>query len=88
VAIAYFGGVLLTALLARTPLAVPLTGRKQVPWSTLLPRRVRKPEAAPAPASAPDAAPAGTPAMAGAASPVTHSESATLAGTTPDQNGT
>ena len=27
VAIAYFGGVLLTALLARTPLAVPLTGR-------------------------------------------------------------
>src|SRR4029077_14184509 len=40
VAIAYVGGILLTALLARTPLAVPLTGRKQVPWSTLLPRRV------------------------------------------------
>ncbi len=29
----------LTALLARTPLAVPLTGRKQQPWSTLIPRR-------------------------------------------------
>jgi hypothetical protein len=39
VAIAYFGGILLTALLARTPLAVPLTGRKQQPWQTLLPRR-------------------------------------------------
>jgi peptidoglycan/LPS O-acetylase OafA/YrhL len=88
VAIAYFGGILLTALLARTPLAVPLTGRKQEPWSTLLPRRAREPEAAPAPAGASDAAPAGTPAMAGAASPVTHSESATLAGTTTDQNGT
>jgi hypothetical protein len=83
VAIAYLGGILLTALLARTPLAVPLTGRKQVPWSTLLPRRVREPEAAPASAGA-----SPTPAMAGAASPVTHSESATLAGTTTDQNGT
>ena len=31
--------ITLTALLARTPLAVPLTGRKQQPWSTLLPRR-------------------------------------------------
>ena len=39
VAIAYFGGILLTALLARTPLAVPLTGRKQQPWRTLLPQR-------------------------------------------------
>ena len=39
VATAYFGGILLTALLARTPLAVPLTGRKQEPWRTLLPRR-------------------------------------------------
>src|SRR5205823_1512293 len=39
VAIAYFGCILLTALLARTPLAVPLTGRKQQPWRTLLPRR-------------------------------------------------
>jgi peptidoglycan/LPS O-acetylase OafA/YrhL len=38
VAIAYFGSIALTALLARTPLAVPLTGRKQAPWRTLLPR--------------------------------------------------
>jgi hypothetical protein len=43
VAIAYFGGILLTALLARTPLAVPLTGRKQQPWRTLLPQRVPAP---------------------------------------------
>jgi peptidoglycan/LPS O-acetylase OafA/YrhL len=38
VAIAYFGSIALTALLARTPLAVPLTGRKRAPWHTLLPR--------------------------------------------------
>jgi surface polysaccharide O-acyltransferase-like enzyme len=31
----------LTALLARTPLAVPLTGRKQVPLSTLIPAQWR-----------------------------------------------
>src|SRR5450755_190714 len=31
--------ITLTALLARTPLAVPLTGRKQQPWPTRLPRR-------------------------------------------------
>ncbi len=90
VAIAYFGGILLTALLARTPLAVPLTGRKQEPWRTLLPRR--DPASAAAPDGAPVAAPTGTPALAGAAagaaSPVTHPESAALAGTTTDQNGT
>jgi peptidoglycan/LPS O-acetylase OafA/YrhL len=40
VAIAYFGSIALAAVLARTPLAVPLTGRKQVPWHTLLPRLV------------------------------------------------
>jgi peptidoglycan/LPS O-acetylase OafA/YrhL len=38
VAIIYFASIALTAVLARTPLAVPLTGRKQVPWHTLLPR--------------------------------------------------
>jgi hypothetical protein len=32
IAFAYFGSIALTELLARTPLAVPLTGRKQVPW--------------------------------------------------------
>jgi peptidoglycan/LPS O-acetylase OafA/YrhL len=45
--------ITLTALLARTPLAVPLTGRKQQPWSTLIPRRQR-----PAPAEAAPAKPA------------------------------
>jgi peptidoglycan/LPS O-acetylase OafA/YrhL len=85
VAIAYFGGILLTALLARTPLAVPLTGRKQQPWRTLLPQRV------PAPATAP-ARPAGAEATvlatAGAAGPATPPEPAALAGSTTDQNGT
>jgi acyltransferase-like protein len=32
VGVAYFGSIALTELLARTPLAVPLTGRKQIPW--------------------------------------------------------
>ncbi|HEY2279594.1 MAG TPA: acyltransferase, partial [Streptosporangiaceae bacterium] len=32
IAFAYLGSIALTELLARTPLAVPLTGRKQVPW--------------------------------------------------------
>jgi hypothetical protein len=58
VAIAYFGGILLTALLARTPLAVPLTGRKQEPWRTLLPRRAPAPEPVPAPAPSPEPVPA------------------------------
>jgi peptidoglycan/LPS O-acetylase OafA/YrhL len=38
VVIVYLGCVALTALLARTPLAVPLTGRGQQPWPTLRPR--------------------------------------------------
>jgi peptidoglycan/LPS O-acetylase OafA/YrhL len=37
VVIVYACASMLTSLLARTPLAVPLTGRKQVPWSTLIP---------------------------------------------------
>jgi len=45
VVIVYLGCVALTSLLARTPLAVPLTGRQQQPWATLMPRR-----AAPRPA--------------------------------------
>jgi len=36
--------IALTGLLARTPLAVPLTGRKQEPWSTLIPGRRPQPE--------------------------------------------
>jgi hypothetical protein len=95
VAIAYFGGILLTALLARTPLAVPLTGRKQQPWRTLLPQRAPTasgPGPAAAAASAPAAALEPVSARAGAsaeaASPVTPSVRAALAGTTTDQNGT
>ena len=84
VATAYFGGILLTALLARTPLAVPLTGRKQEPWRTLLPRRVPAPAASPDP----DPAPVAALATAGAAGPATPPGSAALAGTTTDQNGT
>ncbi len=42
VVIVYHSAVFLTSLLARTPLAVPLTGRKQVPWSTLIPRQWRR----------------------------------------------
>jgi peptidoglycan/LPS O-acetylase OafA/YrhL len=55
-------GILLTELLARTPLAVPLTGRAQVPWPRLRPQRRQAlgpqpattelaPELAPAPAA-------------------------------------
>jgi hypothetical protein len=39
VVIVYLGCVALTSLLARTPLAVPLTGRPQQPWATLVPWR-------------------------------------------------
>jgi peptidoglycan/LPS O-acetylase OafA/YrhL len=36
VAIVYAGSIALTAVLARTPLAVPLTGRKRATWHTFL----------------------------------------------------
>jgi hypothetical protein len=58
VAIAYFGSIALTALLARTPLAVPLTGRKREPWGTLLPRLMPGPALATAGGSAPAPEPA------------------------------
>jgi hypothetical protein len=35
VAIVFPAGIALTSVLARTPLAVPLTGRTQVPWRRL-----------------------------------------------------
>jgi peptidoglycan/LPS O-acetylase OafA/YrhL len=38
VLVVYFSCVALTSVLARTPLAVPLTGRPRQPWRTLLPR--------------------------------------------------
>ena len=71
VVIVYLGCIALTALLARTPLAVPLTGRAQQPWSTLTPRRLAADLPTPGPGSPalPDPAPA------------------TLAGVTSDQNG-
>jgi peptidoglycan/LPS O-acetylase OafA/YrhL len=55
VVIVYACGIMLTSLLARTPLAVPLTGRRQVPWSTLIPRPWRAEPAAADRAPAPRA---------------------------------
>jgi peptidoglycan/LPS O-acetylase OafA/YrhL len=59
VAIVFACGMTLTSVLARTPLAVPLTGRKQQPWSTLIPRRRAADLPTPGPGSpVPDPAPA------------------------------
>ncbi len=71
VVIVFTCGAALTSILARTPPAVPLTGRRQQPWSTLIPRRRAADLPAPGPSSPafPDPAPA------------------TLAGVTSDQNG-
>jgi peptidoglycan/LPS O-acetylase OafA/YrhL len=60
VPIVFVCGIALTSLLARTPLAVPLTGRPRQPWSTLIPPRWRpatagsRPDTAAVTASAPD----------------------------------
>ena len=43
VVIVFLLAVALTSLLARTPLAVPLTGRRQQPWATLWPRPTARP---------------------------------------------
>jgi peptidoglycan/LPS O-acetylase OafA/YrhL len=43
VVIVYLGCVALTSLLARTPLAVPLTGRQRQPWASLRPSRTATP---------------------------------------------
>jgi len=61
VLIVFACGIVLTSLLARTPLAVPLTGRTQQPWSTLIPPRWRPAEARPAPEAAAIASPAAIP---------------------------
>jgi len=58
VLIVFACGIVLTSLLARTPLAVPLTGRTQQPWSTLIPPRWRPTKARPAPDAAALPAPA------------------------------
>jgi peptidoglycan/LPS O-acetylase OafA/YrhL len=39
IAFAYFGSIVLTELLARTPLAMPVAGRKQIPWRARRPDR-------------------------------------------------
>jgi peptidoglycan/LPS O-acetylase OafA/YrhL len=77
VVVVYACSVMLTSLLARTPVAVPLTGRKQVPWSTLIPRwRIEPAAMTVADRALPDPVPSGLP------------EPATLAGTTDNQNET
>jgi hypothetical protein len=43
VVIVFLAGVALTGLLARTPLAVPLTGRQQQPWAARWPRSAAGP---------------------------------------------
>jgi peptidoglycan/LPS O-acetylase OafA/YrhL len=53
VVIVYLSAAALTALLARTPLAMPLTGRKQQPWATLLPRRAPAQQGSPSQQSRP-----------------------------------
>ena len=72
VGIVFTCGVALTSVLARTPLAIPLTGRKQQPWSTLIPRRGAPDqiyaERAPSEQARTDQAPTGHTAMAGATS--------------------
>jgi peptidoglycan/LPS O-acetylase OafA/YrhL len=94
--------IALTGLLARTPLAVPLTGRKQEPWSTLIPGR-RPVEQAPAEQAFTDQVPSDQapaadqphpePMMADSPAPIPSfpdlpfPEPATLVGTTRDKNG-
>jgi peptidoglycan/LPS O-acetylase OafA/YrhL len=103
VVIVYACAVVLTSLLARTPLATPLTGRKQVPWSTLIPRQWRgepaaatalavdqaRPEAAVGVALAADQArPEAAVGLVRTEAAARLPEPATLAGTTDNQNGT
>ena len=60
--------ITLTSLLARTPLAVPLTGRAQQPWSTLIPERWRPGRGAAGRVSPALAPPAPEPALVGSTS--------------------
>jgi hypothetical protein len=94
--------IALTGLLARTPLAVPLTGRRQEPWSTLIPGR-RPVEQAPAEQAFTDQVPSDRapaadqsqpePVTADFPAPIPGSpdlpvpEPATLVGATRDKNG-
>jgi peptidoglycan/LPS O-acetylase OafA/YrhL len=96
IAIAYFASIVLTEVLARTPLAVPLTGRRQVPWRTAPWPEVAV-AAAPA-ASAVDptavvtapayaAAPVSEPAPALAPAPAARDRESTTLATAGEQNG-
>jgi peptidoglycan/LPS O-acetylase OafA/YrhL len=100
IAFAYLGSIALTELLARTPLAVPLTGRKQVPWRT--DRRPagshRRVAASAGATAAADPTSAAVPAVAASLEPTRASaptpapaardrESTSLAAAASDQNG-
>ena len=88
IAVAYLGSIALTELLARTPLAVPLTGRKQVPWrSRPQPRHRRAGAGVPAVAGVPAARPRPGGCRRGRTEPAESRESSTLATTACDQNG-
>jgi peptidoglycan/LPS O-acetylase OafA/YrhL len=100
IAVAYIGSIVLTELLARTRLAVSLTGRKQVSWRTSpWPEvAVSAAPAASAPASATDptavvtapayaAAPVSEPAPAPAPAPAARDRESTTLATAGEQNG-
>jgi peptidoglycan/LPS O-acetylase OafA/YrhL len=102
IAVAYFGSIVLTELLARTRLAVSLTGRKQVSWRTAPWPEVAVAAApaasatdptavvtapAPAPAAAYAAAPVSEPAPAPAPAPAARDRESTTLATACEQNG-
>jgi peptidoglycan/LPS O-acetylase OafA/YrhL len=58
VLIVFVSCCVLTEVLARTPVAEALTGRKQEPWHSLVPGWIRRATTASAPKEAPDAPPA------------------------------
>ena len=88
VLIVFACGIVLTSLLARTPLAVPLTGRTQQSWSTLIPPRWRPAAARRGPGAAGLPAPAALlpPTPAALPAPAERAPGA-LAGLTSEGNG-
>jgi peptidoglycan/LPS O-acetylase OafA/YrhL len=96
IAVAYFGSIVLTELLARTRLAVPLTGRKHVPWRTAPWPEVAVAAAPAASATHPTAvvtapayaaAPVSEPAPAPAPAPAARDRESTTLATACEQNG-
>jgi peptidoglycan/LPS O-acetylase OafA/YrhL len=87
VAIVFSCGAALTAVLARTPLAVPLTGRKQQPWSTLIPRRAGRTEPEPVLEPVPEPAAMAAAALEPAMRPAADLEPAAMAAGSPQKNG-